>query len=221
MAVNVVMLGPPGAGKGTQAEQLARAHAIPRVSTGDILREAVQADTPLGRKARAVMEAGQLVGDDIVIGIVRERLAKPDAAGGFVLDGFPRTPAQAEALEAMLEGRGPLVVLQLDVPIEALVRRLSGRRVCSACGTTAAPEGAGDRCAACGGALVQRPDDAEAVVRERLQVYERRTRPLIEYYRGRPTFVTVDGNRPPAVVTESVRAAVAGASASAPRPSVG
>jgi adenylate kinase len=216
MSVNVVMLGPPGAGKGTQAEVLAQACGVPRVSTGDILREAVQGGTELGRQARAVMEAGQLVGDDIVIGIVRERLARPDAAGGFVLDGFPRTPAQAEALERMLAGRGGLVVVQLDVPAEVLVQRLSGRRVCSACGTTAGPDAPGGRCAACGGPLVQRPDDGEAVVRERLQVYERRTRPLIDYYRERPGLVAVDGNRPAGIVSEAGRAVVTAAAAACP-----
>jgi adenylate kinase len=218
MAVNVVMLGPPGAGKGTQAEELARACGVPRVSTGDILREAVQGGTELGVKARAVMEAGQLVGDDIVIGIVRERLARPDAAGGFVLDGFPRTPAQAEALDRMIDGRGPLVVLQLDVPVEALVRRLSGRRVCSGCGATVGPDAAGGQCAACGGSLVQRPDDAEAVVRERLRVYERQTRPLVDYYRGRPGFVAVDGNQAPAAVSGAVRGALASAGVTVARP---
>jgi adenylate kinase len=218
MAVHVVMLGPPGAGKGTQAEELARASGVPRVSTGDILREAVQAGTPLGRQAAAVMKAGQLVGDDIMIGIVRERLSRPDAARGSVLDGFPRTPAQAEALEEMIGDRGPLVVVQLEVPVEVLVRRVSGRRVCDACGATAAPERAGERCAACGGPLVQRPDDAEEIVRERLRVYERQTRPLIEHYRGRPTFVSVDGNRPRAVVSEAVREAVAAAAAAAQPP---
>jgi len=214
MSLNVVMLGPPGAGKGTQAEWLAREHGIPKVSTGDILRDAVQRGTPLGKAAKAVMDAGKLVGDDIMVGIVRERLEQPDARRGFVLDGFPRTVAQAEALETMLTGRGPLLVLLLDVPSEELVRRLGTRRVCGTCGTNAAPEApAGARCASCGGELVQRRDDSESVVRERLRVYEAQTSPLVAHYRGRPTFVPVDGNQPTAAVAEALRRAVANAGA--------
>ena len=128
MSLNLVMLGPPGAGKGTQAERFAREHGIPKVSTGDILREAVQADTPLGRAARAVMDSGRLVGDDLMVGIVRDRLLRADAAQGFVLDGFPRTVAQAEALDTMLDARDTVAVVSIEVPEAALVERLSARR---------------------------------------------------------------------------------------------
>ena len=220
MSLNVVMLGPPGAGKGTQADELAREHGIPKISTGDILRDAVARATPLGLAAKAVMDSGKLVGDDIMVGIVRERLDQEDARRGFVLDGFPRTVAQAEALAGILAGRGPVVVLLLEVPGEELVRRLSGRRVCGACGTNAAPDApAGARCGKCGGALVQRRDDSEAVVRERLRVYEAQTSPLVAHYRGSATFHAIDGNRPPSEVAAALREAVAGAGADASRPS--
>jgi adenylate kinase len=220
MSLNVVMLGPPGAGKGTQADQLAREHGIPKVSTGDILRDAVARGTPLGKAAKAVMDSGKLVGDDIMVGIVRERLEQADAKQGFILDGFPRTVAQAEALDGILAGRGPVVVLLLDVPSEELVKRLGSRRVCGACGTNAAPDApAGARCGKCGGELVQRRDDSEAVVRERLRVYEAQTSPLVEHYRGSATFVPVDGNQPPAAVHEALRKAVASAGVLASRTS--
>ena len=134
------MLGPPGAGKGTQAERLSRTRKLPKISTGDILREAVQAGTDVGRAAQKTMEAGNLVGDDIMIGIVQERLDRDDARSGFVLDGFPRTVVQATALDRMVDGRGPLVVLDIVVPEDVLVRRLATRRICSKCGSNAAPQ---------------------------------------------------------------------------------
>ena len=137
MALNLLMLGPPGAGKGTQAERFAKAHGIPKISTGDILREAVKAGTPLGLQAKAIMDRGDLIGDDIVIGIVRERLALPDTAQGFILDGFPRTVAQAAALDAIMAGRDPLIVVDIAVAEGELVRRLASRRVCGSCGLNA------------------------------------------------------------------------------------
>jgi adenylate kinase len=206
--MNLIMLGPPGAGKGTQAERFARAHGIPKISTGDILREAVSAGTDLGRVAKETMDAGRLVSDEVMIGIVRERLARPDAVRGFVLDGFPRTVAQAEALDRMMEGRGPLLVVKIVVPPKELARRVGHRRVCGKCGFTAAGDDQTE-CERCAGPLVQRSDDEEVVVRKRLQVYERDTKPLVEYYRARPTFRAVDGNRPPAEVAEALEAAVA------------
>lgn len=210
MPVNVVMLGPPGAGKGTQAERLAVGFRIPRVSTGDILREAAQAGTPLGRAVKSVMEAGQLVSDDLMIEIVRDRLTQPDAEAGFVLDGFPRTVAQAEALDEIVEGRGPLIVLHMVVPAEVLVARLGARRICGACGFNVPPSTPADAsCPKCGGRFVPRRDDEDHVVRERLRVYEQRTRPLVEYYRARPTFVAIDGNRPPQAVYGALEAALA------------
>ena len=194
------MLGPPGAGKGTQAERLARSRSLPKISTGDILREAVQAGTDLGLVAKATMEAGNLVSDDVMIGIVRERLDRDDARRGFVLDGFPRTVVQATALDGMVEGRGPLCVLDIVVPQDVLVRRLATRRICSKCGVNAAVEWTGD-CQKCGGRLIARIDDSVDIVRERLNVYLRQTRPLVDYYSRRSTFRSIDGNQPPDVVT--------------------
>lgn len=204
-ALNVVMLGPPGAGKGTQAERLARSRSLPKISTGDILREAVQAGTGLGLVAKATMEAGNLVGDDVMIGIVRERLDREDARRGFVLDGFPRTVVQATALDTMVDGRGPLCVLDIAVPEDVLVRRLATRRICSRCGVNAAVEWTGD-CQKCGGKLKARIDDGVEIVRERLKVYLRQTKPLVDYYSTRSTFRSIDGNQPPDRVTAKIDA---------------
>jgi adenylate kinase len=206
-AVRLVMLGPPGAGKGTQADRFARDRGVPRVSTGDILRAAVLGRTEIGRQAKAVMNAGRLVSDDVVIGIVRERLAASDADRGFVLDGFPRTLVQAETLDELLDGRAPLVVVDIEVPEETLVRRLSSRLICSLCGTTAVP--GASVCATCGGALVQRTDDDLDVIRERLRVYARDTRAIVEFYRRRPTFRTVDGDQAQDLVAADIAAAIA------------
>lgn len=209
MALNAILLGPPGAGKGTQASRLGRGCRIPHISTGDILREAVQRKTPLGRAAAAVMDAGHLVGDDIMIEIVRQRLRRPDAACGFVLDGFPRTVPQAEALDMTLRRRDPLVVIDLVVSDAELIRRLSKRRVCEECGAIVGAL-AGEPpavCVACGGVLVQRRDDRESVVRERLRVYRRSTEPLLDYYRDRQTYREVDGS----LAEDAVAAAVASA----------
>jgi adenylate kinase len=201
------MLGPPGAGKGTQAERLSRTRKVPKISTGDILREAVQAGTAVGRAAKETMEAGNLIGDDTMIAIVQDRLGRPDARCGFVLDGFPRTVVQATALDRMMANRGPLVVLNMVVPEDVLVRRLATRRICSKCGANAALEWT-TVCGKCGGALITRVDDGIDIVRERLKVYQRQTQPLVEYYSKRPTFSSIDGNRPPDVVTAAVDAAV-------------
>jgi adenylate kinase len=206
-ALNVVMLGPPGAGKGTQAERLSRVRGLPKISTGDILREAAQLGTEMGLAARKTMEAGNLVGDDVMICIVQDRLDREDARNGFVLDGFPRTVVQATALDRMIDGRGPLVVLDMVVPEEVLVRRLAGRRICSKCGVNAAPEWT-DACGKCGSPLVTRVDDGVDIVRERLKVYHRQTKPLVDYYSARPSFRTIDGNQGPDIVTAEVDAAL-------------
>jgi adenylate kinase len=210
--LNLVMLGPPGAGKGTQAERISRTRQLPKISTGDILREAVVDRTPLGCAAKAAMEAGMLVGDDVMIGIVQERLDRDDARTGFVLDGFPRTIVQAGALDRMIDGRGPLVVLDIVVPEEVLVRRLASRRICGHCGQNAAVDWL-TSCGKCGGELIARIDDGVEIVRERLGVYHRQTKPLVDYYSTRPTFRQVDGNLPPDVVTNAIDAALAAATA--------
>jgi adenylate kinase len=214
MALNLVMLGAPGAGKGTQAERLAHARGIPRVSTGDILREAVHQGTDVGQRAKADMDRGELVSDELIIGIVRERLNQVDAANGFVLDGFPRNVAQAVALDDIMDGRSPLIVIDIAVPEPELVRRLAFRLVCEDCGITADPgEGHGPdagtrRCHHCGGHLAQRSDDNEAVVRKRLKIYGHDTKPLIDYYRPRPTFRSIDGAQSADHVARDLAAAV-------------
>jgi adenylate kinase len=208
MALNLLMLGPPGAGKGTQAERFARTRGIPKVSTGDILREAVQTGTEIGLRAKAIMDRGELVHDEVMIGIVRERLDRQDVAGGFVLDGFPRTVAQATALDKIMTGRDPLIVIDMVVPEAELVRRLATRMICQNCGANA-PVGDGTTtCMRCGGRMVQRADDNEAVVRERLKVYHRQSEPLVEYYRVRPTFRSVNGAQPPDKVAADLVAAI-------------
>jgi adenylate kinase len=207
MAVRVVMLGPPGAGKGTQSERFAREHGVPKISTGDILREAVQNGTELGRAAKAIMDSGRLVGDEIMIGVVRERLAKEDAAAGFVLDGFPRTVNQAHALDGLLDAKAPLVIVDIEVPEETLVRRLQSRRICANCGWNAVPGIVA--CARCGGSLIQRSDDGEETVRERLRIYWQTTQPIVEFYDRRQTFRSVDGDQTTDAVAADIAAAVA------------
>jgi adenylate kinase len=210
--LNLLMLGPPGAGKGTQAERLAQSRGIPRISTGDILREAVHAGTDIGLQAKAVMHRGELVGDDVMIGIVRERLGRGDASGGFVLDGFPRTVAQAAALDGIVSGRDPLIVIDIVVPEDELVKRLSSRMICEDCGANA-PVVHGPICVLCGGKLVQRADDSDSVVLERLKVYHRQSEPLVEYYRVRPTFRSINGAQAPDQVAADLAAAIAAAGA--------
>jgi adenylate kinase len=197
--MRIVLIGAPGGGKGTQAKLLVEKYGIPQISTGDLLREAVAAGTPLGMRAKAAMEAGQLVSDDIVLGMIRERLSKPDAQKGFILDGFPRNIPQAESLDKLLDDMGkPLQVsLLIDVDFNILMQRLTGRRTCGQCGAifnvhTSPPRMEG-RCDKCGGELTQRADDNEETVGQRLRVYEAQTAPLIEYYRRQGIVRTVQG----------------------------
>jgi adenylate kinase len=212
MALNLLMLGPPGAGKGTQAERFAKERGIPKISTGDILREAVATKTEIGLRAKAIMDRGELVSDEVMIGIVRERLERPDAVSGFVLDGFPRTVAQAAALDAIMTERDPLIVIDIVVPEAELVRRLGTRSICRLCGTGASVGSTvGAACAKCGGRLVQRTDDNQAVVLERLKVYHRQSEPLVEYYKVRPSFRSIDGAQAPDRVAADLAAAIAAA----------
>jgi adenylate kinase len=192
--MRIVLLGAPGSGKGTQSQLLQQRARIPQISTGDLLRAAVARGSELGRQAKAAMDSGRLVDDSLVLGMIRERLAEPDTARGFILDGFPRNLAQAQALDGLLGTLGqPLdAVVQLEVDYGELVRRISGRRTCADCGRvfnllTSPPAGADAMCPKTGAAhrLMQRPDDNEATVAERLRVYDEKTRPLIDFYRGR------------------------------------
>jgi adenylate kinase len=191
-----VLLGPPGSGKGTQATRIAGQLALPHISTGDILRGAVKAGTALGKQVAGIMAAGGLVGDGLITDLVRERLAAPDTAGGFILDGYPRTAAQAAALDTMRPPES-LIVALIEVPDDAIVKRMSSRRVCDNCGLTqsVAPDAAleGEHCPYCGGDLTRRPDDHPDTVRRRLQTYAEAATPVIDYYRGRNGFGEVNG----------------------------
>src|SRR5688572_28226161 len=208
MGLNVIMMGPPGAGKGTQAGRYARERSLLKISTGDILREAVKDGNPIAIEARARMDRGELVDDATMIAIVRERLTRPDAQCGFVLDGFPRTVAQAEALDGIMRERnnGPLIIVDVEVPQQELVHRLGMRRICVKCGMNAVP--AAQTCGTCGGELEQRADDNQEVVLERLNVYQRATKPVLEYYRDRPTFRVVNGAQPPERVAHELDAMI-------------
>jgi adenylate kinase len=197
--MRIILLGPPGAGKGTQAKLLIERLQVPQISTGDMLRAAVKDGTPLGRQAKAFMDRGALVPDDVIIGLVRERLQNPDCARGYILDGFPRTVAQAEALEKTLADlRFNLDhVLCLDVPSEDLVVRIAGRRTCRQCGAMShvrfSPTKREGFCDACGGETYQRDDDREETVRRRLTVYAEQTAPLVRFYEGRGLLRRVAG----------------------------
>ncbi len=197
--MNLILLGPPGAGKGTQAKMLIDTYGIPQISTGDMLRAALKAQTPLGLEAKKFMDAGQLVPDAVVIGLVKERLAQPDCAKGFMLDGFPRTVPQAEELDKVLAGLSKTIdhVVSIEVPSSELLGRLTGRRTCRACGqgfhVMFDPPKAEGKCDKCGGELYQRDDDNEATVSNRLKVYEGQTMPLIQYYQGKGLLRPIDG----------------------------
>lgn len=190
--MNIIFLGPPGAGKGTQAQRVCAAMNIPQISTGDMLRRAMKDKTPTGLKAKAFIDAGQLVPDEVIIELVRERLAQADCQGGYILDGFPRTVPQAEALEAIADIGA---VIELHVEDEVLIQRLSGRRVCLQCGATyhVSRLGGETKCAACGDSLIQRDDDKAETVLNRLKVYHSQTAPLVDFYRARGRLKVVDG----------------------------
>ncbi len=212
--MKLILLGPPGAGKGTQAKQLVDRFGIPQISTGDILRGAVKEGTPMGVKAKGFMDAGGLVPDEVVVGIVRERLQKQDCANGFILDGFPRTVPQADALKETLGELGKDLdsVVSLEVDAEALVERLTGRRTCKDCGrgfhVKFDPPRESKKCDACGGELIQRDDDKEETIRQRLQVYDDQTSPLVAYYREQGLLKAVDGMLAMDAVQEKILAAV-------------
>jgi adenylate kinase len=211
--IRIVMLGRQGAGKGTQAVRLAEHHGVPHISTGDMLRAAVKAGTEFGVRAKSVMDAGQLVSDEIMVGVVDERLNEPDAVDhGYILDGFPRTEAQAEALEGITAARPLDAVLNLEVPEEVVLERITKRRVCVSCGriySIDSPPAVNWTCDTDGGDVVQRDDDTEEAVRKRLDLYKAETFPLIDFYRQRGQLVDVDGIGSPDEVFERLLAAVA------------
>ena len=199
--MKIVLLGPPGAGKGTQAEVLTKKLLVPHISPGDMFRAAIKNGTAMGIEAKSYMDRGQLVPDEVTVGIIKDRIAQSDCSGGFLLDGFPRTIAQAEALDKLLEDKGGLdAVLNISVPLEKLVERLTGRRMCRKCGAiyhmlynAPAKEGV---CDACGGELYQRDDDKLETVTNRLDVYEAQTAPLIGFYEKQGKLFTVNGDQP-------------------------
>jgi adenylate kinase len=205
--LNLIVLGKQGAGKGTQSTVLSEKYGVPHVSTGDILRNAVKAGTELGQRVASILEAGDLVSDDIVNQLVRERFEESDARVGLLLDGFPRTIGQAEALEEMLGADGIKLCINLDVPIELVTQRLSSRRVCQECGTTYKDtdiEAISGTCSNCGGDVIQRTDDYPEAIRTRLMNYEKDTEPLLAFYGARGLLVTVDGDQSPDEVTDEI-----------------
>jgi adenylate kinase len=218
--MHLVLLGPPGGGKGTQAKKLQDEYGLVQLSTGDMLRAAVASGTEIGKRAKDVMEKGQLVSDDIVVGIIAERIEQPDAKKGFILDGFPRTVAQAEALDQMLEQKSLKIdaAIEIRVPDDLIVARIDGRFTCARCG-----EGYNDhfhrpkvegRCDVCrGGDFIRRPDDNAATVRARLSVYHQQTAPILPFYEAKGVLTVVDGNQPIGAVTEQLKEIIEGVKA--------
>jgi len=203
---NIIFLGPPGSGKGTHAEKISQAMGIPRLSTGDMLRENIKKGTQLGTTAQRLMDAGQLVPDEVIIGMIRERLEQPDCAGGVIFDGFPRTLAQAEALKEIASIDA---VVNMTIADERIAERMSGRRVCPACGNTSHTDWMEDAgCPSCGTEMVQRKDDAPETVLERLRVYHAQTKPLIDYYAAQNLLRTVDTDGPVQQTEAKVREAL-------------
>jgi adenylate kinase len=209
--MNIILLGPPGAGKGTQAEFIKESYPIHHISTGDMFREAVRNETTMGLEAKKYMDAGQLVPDEVTIGVVEERLSQPDCSNGFLLDGFPRTIPQAEALDKVLAGMGKDIdlALEITVPDSIIVERMTGRVSCSQCkavyNTHFSPPAQAGICDKCGGELVQRSDDKEETVKNRLKVYAEQTQPLLSYYEKAGKLKSLDGNRDPQIVFKDVQ----------------
>ena len=218
--MNIVLLGPPGAGKGSQAKRLERTHRLKHLSTGDMLRTVADGDTPFGRQVKAILDAGQLAPDDVMIRMIAERIVQPDCRDGFILDGFPRTVAQAEALDRMLEEKGLVLnaVIEIAADEEALVQRIVHRFTCATCGAgyndVFQPTAVPGICDVCGGReFVRRSDDNEETVRRRFQAYRRQTQPILPYYRDRGLLRTVDGMGDLDDVTAEIGAAVSAAGA--------
>ena len=209
--VRLIVFGRQGAGKGTQCVRLAERYGVPHISTGDMLRAAAAEGTEFGLRAKEYMDAGQLLPDDIMLGVIEERLARPDAHGGWLLDGFPRTPGQAEGLNALLGDKCADLAIDLDVSEEVVVGRISGRRVCASCGaiySVDSPPTSGWTCDKCGGDVVQRADDTEESVRKRLAAYNEQTAPLLAWFDERDMLVTVDGVGDPDEISVRIAAAV-------------
>ncbi len=213
----ILLMGPPGAGKGTQAEKLVEKFKIQHISTGDMFRAAVKEGTELGKQAKACMDAGQLVPDSVTIGIVKERLAKPDCKQGFILDGFPRTIEQADALDRTLGELGIKLdrVINISVPADDLVSRATGRRICKGCGATYHitfnPTNVAGKCDKCNGETYQRDDDREETITKRLSVYMAQTKPLVEYYQDKGLYTEIDGRQPIDKVFSDIVASLRGA----------
>lgn len=211
MAIRIILLGAPGSGKGTQSGRIQQQYGIPQISTGDMLRQAIANRNPVGLKAESLMSKGILVPDDVILDLVRDRISQPDAAGGFIFDGFPRTIPQAEGLDRMFAETGMKLdqAILIDVPYAEILERMTARRVCGKCGAvynliTHPPQKPGI-CDRCGGELVQRPDDSEETVRHRLEVYEATTAPVVEYYRAQGLLSVVPGDAGVETVFERVR----------------
>ena len=208
--MRIVLLGPPGSGKGTQAEFITEKLGVPHISTGDMFRKAIEEGTELGKEAKKYLDSGQLVPDEITVGIVKERLNKSDCEKGFLLDGFPRTVAQAEALDGILKEKdtGLDAVININVPREELLKRLTGRRICRNCGATYHiifnPPAVENTCDKCGGELYQRKDDTEETIINRLEVYKKQTEPLIQYYKEKGLLKDIDGGQSIEEVTKEI-----------------
>lgn len=209
MPVKIVLLGPPGAGKGTQAKSISNKYSIPHISTGDIFRKNISENTPLGIEAKSYMDNGQLVPDEVTINMVKDRLQQEDCKQGYLLDGFPRTVSQAEALQDFLDSRNESLdtALLIEVPRDFILERMTGRRVCPSCGASYHIKfnpAANGKCELCGSDVVQRKDDTEETVKERLDVYEKQTQPLIDFYKDKNLLSTVDGTQAINKVFESI-----------------